>query len=169
MERTNTPTLSPHGFYLCFITSRLDHCCSLLSDLTSFLSTLLCCPITRPVSLRCHIHCVIFLLTTFKGLSLLASLLWTVLQILSLIPLSNIVFCYSPSTLLQLASSLLPPFLITYPCYTCIPCCGSYPSLGLKCLLRSSIQMLYILQDSSLCKHFSDRSYLGPSIFPSFR
>lgn len=46
----------------------------------------------------------------FQGLSLLPSLLLTVLQILSLIPLSHVLFCNSPSTLPQLSSSLLPPF-----------------------------------------------------------
>lgn len=97
--------------YLCFTASYLDHCGCLLNDLTSFPSTLSCCPITRPDSLRCHILSVSFLLTTFKGLSLLLILLSMVLQILSLIPLSNVLFCNSPSPSLQLASSFLSPFL----------------------------------------------------------
>lgn len=131
--------------HLCFMTSCLDHCRCPLSDLSSFLSTLSCCPISRLLSLRCP---SVFLHITFKGLSLLFSLVLTVLQILSLILFSNVIFCNSPSRALPLAL-LLSSFLQTCHSHTCIKCFSSYPFICWK-YLWSSIQMLYVFQGPSL-------------------
>lgn len=131
--------------HLCFITSCLDHYCCALSDLSSFLSALSCCLISRLPSLRCP---SIFLLITFKGLSLLFSLVLTLLQILGLTLFPNVIFCNSPSRVLHLAL-LLSSFLQTCHSHTCIKCFTSYPFLCWK-YLWSSIQMLYVFQGPSL-------------------
>ena len=145
--RINTPTFFSLWLPIShFITSCLDHYCCPLSDLSSFLSPLSCCPISRPLSLRCP---SIFLLITFQGLSLLFSPVLTILQILSLIPFSNVISCNSPSPGLHLASSLLSSFLQTCHSHTCIKCYSSYPSTCWK-YLWSSIQMLYVFQGPSL-------------------
>ena len=108
--RVNTPTYFSLWLpisHLCFIMSCLDHYCCALSDLSSFPSTLACCPITRALSLRCF---SIFLLITFKGLSLLFSLLLTILQVLSPIPFSYVIFCNSPSPVPHQLPHCCPPF-----------------------------------------------------------
>lgn len=142
-----------------FITQHLDPCCSLL--MIYLLSPPLSwCPITRPVSLRCHIHGAIFLLITFKDFSLLFSLLLAILQILGSILLSDIIFCNFPIPLLQFVSSLLS----FYKPATFIPASNTMPKIPLL-----FIQMLHILQSSSLLVNLLwTLLHTWVPLFPSF-